>query len=163
MLPIIGIVVGCILLLIIGIFVYGTFLPKDQNLTVSREINATPETVWSVLTNWEEQPNWRDDIKEVKVLSDKQFMEIPTKGPAVTFTIIESIKPSMLKLKLEGSFTGKYEIKLSEMDGDKTFVEESYQMTYESPFSRVIVKTFFDLEDFANEYLSKLAIQAESL
>jgi carbon monoxide dehydrogenase subunit G len=43
-----------------------------MRLEVERETSAGPDTVWSVLTDWERQPEWMSDAESVHVLTPQR-------------------------------------------------------------------------------------------
>jgi hypothetical protein len=149
------IAIGAILLLLVCIWVYGSGLPKNQKVAVSKEIKAPADEIWAVMTDWAAQPEWRDDVKSVKVIDKQTFIEYPKRGPEIQFKVARLEPSRFLELTLTGSFSGTYQVTLTEKDGI-THVEEVYLLHYPSPFGRILSKFFFDIEEFAEDYLSKL-------
>ena len=154
-------ITGIIVVVISAIFVYDMFLSEVQTLTVEKEINAPIQTVWTVMTTWEDQPKWRTDVDRVEVISSTEFIEYPKHGQEITFKVLEFNEPSKLTLQMESSFTGIYDVLLIEQ-GNTTKIIESYELTYASPIGRIFATHFFSLEDFANDYLASLAKYAEA-
>ena len=146
---------GAILFLIVCIWIYGANLPENKKVTVSKEIKAPADEIWAVMTDWAAQPEWRDDVKSVKVIDRQTFIEYPKRGPEIHFKVARLEPSRFLELTLTGPFNGTYQVTLSEKDGI-TRVKEEYSLHYLSPFGRILSKVFFDIEEFAEDYLSKL-------
>jgi uncharacterized protein YndB with AHSA1/START domain len=146
---------GAIFFLIACIWIYGASLPANEKVAVSKEIKAPPDEIWAVMTDWAAQPEWRDDVKSVKVIDRQTFIEYPKRGPEIHFKVARLEPSRFLELTLTGPFSGTYQVTLSEKDGI-THVEEVYSLHYPSPVGRILSKLFFDIEAFAEDYLSKL-------
>jgi uncharacterized protein YndB with AHSA1/START domain len=131
-------------------------IPAKQKVSVTRTMNAPQEAIWATITNWEQQPKWRDDLESVTVINEKRFIEKPKKGIPIEFEVISSQPFSRLELNLKSSFTGTYIIKLEKIDSSTTKVTEEYELYTESPVDRLFARLFFDLESFAHKYLEQL-------
>ena len=64
---VVGIVVGLLLL----IWIVGALLPKEHVATRVARYKQPPEKIWEALTNIEEMPKWRTDLKSIERLPDK--------------------------------------------------------------------------------------------
>ena len=155
MIKILLIAIAVIVVLVVVVFLYGMSIPKTQSLTVTKTIAAPADQVWAVMTDWEAQPEWRDDLKKVEVISPDEFIEHPKHAGPITFRVVEQDRPRLLKLDLSGPFTANYIVELTESDG-VAVVTESYSVTQPSAIGRVMASLFFDLEKFANDYLNRL-------
>ncbi|MEE9430710.1 MAG: SRPBCC domain-containing protein [Melioribacteraceae bacterium] len=97
-------------------------------------INATPEKVWKILTNFDEYPNWNPFIKSIKgqiVIGEKITVRIePPEAKGMTF------KPKILTLKKDrelswlghlsfaGLFDGNHKFELiKSKNGTTTFIQ----------------------------------------
>lgn len=155
------IVIVIILLLVACLWIYGLTLPENQKVTVSKEIKAPANEIWAVMTGWAAQPEWRDDVKSVKIIDENTFIEYPQHGPEIHFAVTKSEPSKFLELTLTGSFSGTYQVTLTQ-NGESTLIEESYSLNYPSPVGRLMSKFLFDLEKFAEDYLSKLELRVTS-
>ena len=159
---IITIVAIILLISVVTIYLWGKSLPESKNLKAKKKINAPMDKVWTIMTDWSAQPTWREDLKKVEILDDRNFIEHPKHGGLITFKVINAQRPNHLKLRLSGSsFQGTYMIRLFDNNG-ATEIEETYSLIYPSILGKILVKIFFNLEEFANSYLDKLAKQAET-
>ena len=64
---VVGIVVGLLLLM----WVIGALLPKEHVATRMARYKQPPEKIWEALTNVEEMPKWRTDLKGIERLPEK--------------------------------------------------------------------------------------------
>jgi hypothetical protein len=97
-------------------------------------INATPEKVWEILTDFNEYPNWNPFIKSIKgqvVVGKKITVRIePPEAKGMTFKpkILNFIKNRELSwlghLLLPGIFDGKHKFELIDNgNGTTTFIQ----------------------------------------
>lgn len=63
------IVLGVLVGLIVLVNVIGAMLPVKHTASSSRLLSASPERVWSVLTDVENHPKWRSGLQSVTVTS----------------------------------------------------------------------------------------------
>ena len=87
--------VGVVVLLIAIVVAVGYSLPVKHRAEVSATFKATPETVFTLITNVEAFPGWRSGLKSVELLPStdgrKRFREISSDGAIVY--VIESSEP----------------------------------------------------------------------
>ena len=97
-------------------------------------INATPEKVWGILTNFNEYPNWNPFIKSIKgqvVVGEKITVRIePPEAKGMTFkpkilTFVKNRELSWLgHLLFPGLFDGKHKFELIDNgNGTTTFIQ----------------------------------------
>jgi uncharacterized protein YndB with AHSA1/START domain len=147
-------------IIFVALYVYAMKIPAEQKVSVTRTINAPQEVIWTTITNWDQQPKWRDDLESVTVISENRFIEKPKKGNPIEFEVVSSQPFSRLELSLKSSFTGTYSIELEKIDSSTTKVTEEYALYTASPVDRLLAKLFFDLESFAHKYLEQLEAQS---
>lgn len=145
----------------IFILLWGTTIPVKHVVTVEERINAPIDRVWSIMTDWENQESWRSEVNKVVVISPTKFIEYAKNGPAITFEVVESQKPYYFELVMTGSVRGSYIATLSFLEGVTT-VTAKETIFNDSVIGRVISRLFFDLEEFAKNYLLQLKTHAES-
>ncbi|MCA3043799.1 MAG: SRPBCC family protein [Pseudanabaena sp. M165S2SP1A06QC] len=151
-----------LVVIITALYVYGMQIPAKQKVSVTRTMNAPQEAIWTTITNWDQQPKWRDDLESVTVINENRFIEKPKKGSPIEFEVISSQPFSRLELNLKSSFTGTYIIKLEKIDSSTTKVTEEYELYTASPVDRLFAELFFDLESFAHKYLEQLETQSRA-
>ena len=63
------IIVGALVGLVVLIALIGATLPRDHVATMTAVIPASPDKVWTALTDVASYPTWRSDLQRVEVLS----------------------------------------------------------------------------------------------
>ena len=63
------IAVGVVAALVVIVVLIGAMLPRDHVASVSAEIAAPPEAVWSAIMQPEAFPSWRGDVRKVEMLT----------------------------------------------------------------------------------------------
>lgn len=101
------------------------------------------QKVWETVISLEKY-GWRSDLKEIKVLDDKQFVEYSKDGYATTFTITvmepcKRLEFDMENSNLKGHWTGIF---ISEGDGTEVDFTEEVQVKkfFMKPFVRSFLK-----------------------
>lgn len=150
------VVISSILIIFLLLFLYGLTLPAKQNFKASKKIVASPKEIWKVLNDWQGQKKWRDDLKKVEVIDDKNFLEYPKFGPPIQFEVLKINEFQFMELKLSHrSFSAIYQVQLIPKE-NSTLLEESYVFNYPSPMTRVFMPIFFDINDFSKKFLDNL-------
>ena len=113
---------GVLVIAVLGIVVIGAMLPRDHIAAMSARVAATPDSVWSALTNPAEFPSWRHDVKSVDMLAPTahgpSWREHSTQG-AITFVVDAAEPPKRLVGRIADEnlpFGGSWEY-LVEPDG----------------------------------------------
>jgi hypothetical protein len=101
-----------------------------RELTSSIEIDASPERVWSVLTDFASYGEWNPFIRSIEgepvVGSRLQVRIAPPGGRAMTFKPTVTVVDPSLELRwlgrllLPGLFDGEHRFRLEPLDGDRT-------------------------------------------
>lgn len=86
-------------LLILAMVITGSILPEKHVASVSREFQSSREEVWTVLTDFGKWPEWRTDLKEIKV-GNKTFTEISTDGETIDFLIEDFQTPERMVTRI---------------------------------------------------------------
>ncbi|MGB0894579.1 MAG: SRPBCC family protein [Parashewanella sp.] len=145
----------------ISVFIWGMLIPVKHQVTVKEQIHVPIEDVWQIITDWENQANWRSEVSRIELVSSSKFIEYPKHGPAITFDVIKAQKPHSIVLKMSGSIKGDYVATLSFSEGITTVTATETVLNH-SIIGRVISKVFFDLDKFAKSYLLQLKTKAEN-
>ena len=94
LLLILGLIVGALVGMLLAMFVGGLFISRAHTATRSVRFNATPEQLWSLITDHAAQPSWRPGLKAVERLPDRDghavWKEIDPQGRGMPIEIIES-------------------------------------------------------------------------
>lgn len=109
-----------------------------SNMTA--ELSAEAENVLSVVTSPES--SWRSDLREIRVIDDRHFIEIDKNGFETRFTVTD-IKPySLLRYEIEndnltGVWTGKFDFK-----NGKTLIDFTEDIIPKKAILKPFVKLF---------------------
>lgn len=143
-----------------------------KELITEITINAAPEKVWSVLTDFENFPNWNPFIKsltgDVAVGNQIKVLLEPPGGKAMTFNpIVLAYTPNkefrwIGKLFLKGIFDGEHKFELiANNDGTTRFI-------HSEKFSGLLIPLFGKMLDVDTkngfiEFNEKLKERAEKV
>ena len=90
-------ILGILLVAVLGVVIVGWRLPVSHVATASVRLDASPETVFALISTPENYPAWRD-VKKVDVTREQgvtRFREDGSNGP-ILFEITERIPPRRL-------------------------------------------------------------------
>lgn len=152
-----------IALALIGIiYLIGLFLPSKKTFVKTATFKSEPETIFQVVTNVEEQASWRSDVREIIVIDQKTWTEVPKKGSPITFRIKQKVPNSLFEIEIiepknfNGSWIGTFE---QTPTGTKVVFKE--EITIDNPFFRVFSLIFVDLNASMDLYLENLKNKLE--
>lgn len=86
-------------ILIVAMFIMGSSLPEHHLATATREFGAPRDSVWAVLTNFQQWPAWRSGLKEIR-MKDNEFTEVSSDDEAVMYLIEEFNPPERLVTRI---------------------------------------------------------------
>jgi hypothetical protein len=96
------IALGVLLLAALVIVLVGWRLPVAHVATRSAQLNATPDSVFTLISTPESYASWRSDVKKVDVTTENgvtRFREDGSNGP-ILFEITEKIPPRRFVTKI---------------------------------------------------------------
>jgi hypothetical protein len=148
--------------LIILITVIGALLPRDHLATRIARYHQPPEVIWKAITDVDAMPNWREGLKSVQHLPDRNglpaHLEITTDGK-IPFETIEMTPPQKLvtriadpKLPFGGTWT--FEIVPAADGATLRIIENGY---VSNPFFRFMSRFVFSQTATMEIYLKSLA------
>jgi Polyketide cyclase / dehydrase and lipid transport len=92
-------IVGALVALVVVVYVVGLLIPKSHVASASARYAATPEAIWTTLTDVAAFPQWRRDISRVELLPDENghrgWREYGSQG-TVSYRVVESISRQRL-------------------------------------------------------------------
>ncbi len=159
---IIAIHVGLVLLALL-VFAVGLFLPKTKFAQRVVEFNAVPEEIWRIVTEIEQQPRWRTNLKKVEILERTLEYEIwteyPANGAPLTFKMLNKRPFDFYEMEIARStvFSGRRIIELNGLNTDVTRVTIAEQAEINNPFMRVLAHLSFDFGRTIDRYVKDLA------
>jgi uncharacterized protein YndB with AHSA1/START domain len=90
------IIVGALFGLVVLVALVGAMLPRDHVATVTATIPASPDRVWTALTDVAAYPSWRTDLQRVEILTQAPApLSWKEHGKQGTLTLaVETSEPS---------------------------------------------------------------------
>jgi len=147
---------------LILITLIGWLLPKDHVATRQGRYRQPPEAIWKAITNVDEMPSWREGLKSVKHLPDKNglpaHLEVTNMGE-IPMETVEMTPPRKLvgriadpKLPFGGTWT--FEIAPT-AEGSTLRITENGFVT--NPVFRLLSRFVFGYTGTIESYLNSLA------
>jgi uncharacterized protein YndB with AHSA1/START domain len=136
----------------------GTILPEKHVASVSRDFQSGREEVWVVLTDFARWPEWRSDLKEIKV-SGNTFTEVSTNGESIDFRIEEFQTPQRLVTRIttpDLPFGGSWTYELVRTEGGCRLTITENGEVYNALF-RFVSKYMFGHTATMEKYLEDLS------
>jgi hypothetical protein len=91
--------VGVIVVLVLVVLIVGSVLPRSHVASVAARYAATPDTLWTSLTDVASFPRWRTGVSRVESLPDENGQRgwrEHGKHDAVTYRVVEADPPRRL-------------------------------------------------------------------
>jgi uncharacterized protein YndB with AHSA1/START domain len=153
------IVLGVIAVLIAAAMLIGWLLPETHRASRQATFQASPETVWTLITNVEGFPSWRSDVTTVQRLPDRDgrpvWIEEGSNG-RITLAVERSEAPRLLVTRIADpdlAFGGTWTYEISPAAGGSTLTITEHGVIY-NPFFRVMARFVFGYESTLAAYLS---------
>ncbi|CAN5571528.1 hypothetical protein BH09PLA1_BH09PLA1_02750 [soil metagenome] len=154
-------IVGTLIGLIAVIVIVGMMLPQNHMATRRMQIDAPPETVFAVITNWREFPSWRSGLKSVAARESEagRMSWIETSGQgAMPLEVIETNSPTRLVTKIADPslpFGGTWTWEIQpDANGSRVTVTEAGEIY--NPVFRFMARFVFGYEATMKGVLSDL-------
>ena len=97
------ILIGALILagILVLVVIIGALLPKQHTASRSITVNASPETVWKLISG---PPTWRPDVKSYEELpvqnGHRMWRETDKHGQTITYEQIEASEPKRMVMKI---------------------------------------------------------------
>ncbi len=125
------IILAVIISIVVIIVLIGAALPANHVARVKARVNASPEDIWTALTDVAEYPKWRKDVTSVEILQSTNgktaWRETGSNGK-IAFEQAEAVRPSRLLVRLTDDslpFGGSWTYELSPAkDGTDLIITE---------------------------------------
>jgi hypothetical protein len=139
---ILGTIIGLVLLLA----VVGMILPQSHVAGRTIFLRQPPETIWKMITRFEEQPTWHSGLKSIERLPDQEgqpvWKEVLSDGMVLTLRTTESVEPYRMVRRIADDrlpFGGQWVFQIEPAEnGSKLTVTEEGEIY--NPFFRVFSK-----------------------
>jgi uncharacterized protein YndB with AHSA1/START domain len=150
---------GVLILGVVAALVVGWLLPEQHRATRDATLLASPEAVWSLITDVEAFPSWRPDVKSVVKLPDRMgrttWVEEGS-GGRVTFTVDDSEPPQKLVVRIADRtlpFGGTWTYEIAPAAGGTSLTITEDGAIY-NPLFRVMARFIFGYESTMAAYLA---------
>jgi len=142
--------------------VIGWLLPREHVATRMGRYRQKPEAIWEAITNVEAMPGWREGLKSVQKLPERNglptHVEVTTSG-TIPMETVEMDAPRKLVSRIAGEQlpfggTWTFEIEPTEEGATLRITERGW---ISNPFFRFMSKFVFGQTSTMNAYLRSLA------
>jgi hypothetical protein len=139
------------------VFAIGLFIPKERTFTKTAVLNSDVAKVFKLVTDFKNQTMWRKDVKDIVVIDDNTWTEVPKKGTPITFKTRQKIQNELFEIEIiepknfNGYWVGSFEQTTA---GTKVVFKEV--AIIENPFIRVLSSLFVDLDNAMEIYMTNL-------
>ena len=155
----IWIAAAVIVVLVAVVLVIGWLMPVQHRASRQATIQATPESVWELITNVEAFPSWRSDVKTVERLPDRDgrpvWVEEGSNG-RITFAVERAEAPRLLVIRIADPdlpFGGTWTYEISPAASGSTLTITEDGEIY-NPLFRVMARFVFGYESTMAAYVA---------
>ena len=138
--------------------VVGLFLPKERTFTRKAEFSSAVSKVYGVVSDVKNQADWREDVKEILVLDQNTWTEVPRSGAKITFREKRKIENEIFEIEIvqPQSYQGYWVGIFRPTKQNGTYVEFKEVIQVSNPFFRTLAYLFVDLDKTMDLYLQNL-------
>ncbi len=140
------------------VLIIGLFLPKERTFTKTAVLNSDVKKVFNIVTDFKNQTSWRNDVKEIIVIDNYTWTEVPKNGPAITFKVKQKVENEIFEIEIiePKNFNGHWVGTFKQTKPNETAIEFKEVVTFSNPFFRTISYLFVDLDKTMDLYLENL-------
>ena len=140
------------------VLIIGLFLPKERTFTKTAVLNSDVTKVFNIVTDFKNQTSWRNDVKEIIVIDNNTWTEVPKKGTAITFKVKQKVENEIFEIEIiePKNFNGYWVGTFKQTKPNETAIEFKEVVTISNPFFRTISYLFVDLDKTMDLYLENL-------
>jgi uncharacterized protein YndB with AHSA1/START domain len=156
------IVLATIVALVLIVVVVGALLPKQHHATRAARFQQPPEAIWTAMTNYQDFPSWRSNVKSVEAIPSTNnlpaWREIDSHGGSLPMQTIESNAPSRLVTEIADPnlpFGGTWTTEITRIDGG-SLVRITEDGEVRNPVFRFMSRFVFGLTATMDTYLRDL-------
>ena len=130
------------------VMIIGLFLPKERTFTKTAVLNSDVTKVFNIVTDFKNQTSWRNDVKEIIVIDNNTWTEVPKKGTAITFKVKQKVENEIFEIVIiePKNFNGYWIGTFKQTKVNQTAIEFKEVITISNPFFRTISYVFVDLD-----------------
>jgi hypothetical protein len=140
------------------VLIIGLFLPKERTFTKTAVLNSDVTKVFNIVTDFKNQTTWRNDVKEIIVIDNNTWTEVPKKGTAITFKVKQKVENEIFEIEIiePNNFNGYWVGTFKQTNKNQTAIEFKEVITISNPFFRTLSYLFVDLDKTMDLYLQNL-------
>ena len=140
------------------VLIIGLFLPKERIFTKTAVLNSDVTEVFNIVTDFKNQTSWRNDVKEIIVIDQNTWTEVPKKGTAITFKVKQKIENELFEIEIiePKNFNGYWVGTFKQTKKNQTAIEFKEVITISNPFYRTLSYLFVDLDKTMDLYLQNV-------
>jgi hypothetical protein len=140
------------------VLIIGLFLPKERTFTKTAVLNSDVTKVFNLVTDFKNQTTWRNDVKEIIVIDENTWTEVPKKGTAITFKVKQKVENEIFEIEIiePKNFNGYWIGTFKQTKENQTAIEFKEVVIVSNPFFRTISYLFVDLDKTMDLYLQNL-------
>jgi hypothetical protein len=149
---------GAVTVLVVALLLIGWLLPEKHTASRQASFQASPETLWALISEVEKFPSWRSDVKTVERLPDRDgrpvWVEEGSNG-RITFTVERGDAPRLLVVRIADPdlpFGGTWTYAVSAASSGSTLTITEDGAIY-NPLFRVLSRFVFGYESTLASYL----------
>jgi uncharacterized protein YndB with AHSA1/START domain len=144
----------------------GAMLPEEHSVTRSITLAAPPDRVWAVISDVQNQPRWRSDLKSVTILPDldgRQHWEEHSSSGSIPYVLADSETDRKRVIKIADpnlAFGGTWTMTLTPVPADaptSTTLTITEDGTVHNIFFRFLGRFVFGLSTTIEHYEHDLA------
>lgn len=158
-----------LLLAFLGILaVLGSQIDPDHHVVVVKELNASQEKVWNIISDVSLIPKWNEAVQSVHVKGEKpliSWQEEYKTGHKMNYRFTQVSPPHKLIREVadaDAPFSGEWIIEIQETDnGSEVKITENGHI--ENPLIRFIAHKFMGIDSFISQYIDAVSIAANEL
>lgn len=140
------------------VLIIGLFLPKERTFTRTALVNSDVTKVFHLVTDFKNQTTWRNDVKEIIVIDNNSWTEVPKNGTAITFKVKQKVENEIFEIEIiePKNFNGYWVGTFKQTKRGETAIEFKEVVTISNPFFRTLSYLFVDLDKTMDLYLENL-------
>ncbi|MEO8435864.1 MAG: SRPBCC family protein [Pyrinomonadaceae bacterium] len=151
-----------LLLLIVGVVAVGFMIPADHRVSRMLQTKQSPQTIWDVINDHDNEPKWRHDVASVQSLGERNgkpvWKESYKDGNTLELATTESKPPTRMVREIaeQGPFSGRWEIDI-QPNGTGSSVRVTEVGKIPNPVFRFVSKFVIGQTTQMERYLTSLA------
>ncbi len=144
----------------LALYLIGTRLPPVCRLEASRRVPASPESVWAVLTDLDDMPAWRADLRSIERLPGRadavRWLEVGRRGRTAWERIAAEPPTRLVVRELAGVSGVERTYRIRAIDGGATLLL-SEERPVRNPFQRVAIAVLGPDRSGVDRFVADLA------